>query len=540
MYYPRFTKAIIHHFITKDKSISMRYRMFMHTARDDSILGLMRFVSKSDDFQVYRALLPNRMTNQQMLDSDAYKTYLAYAIGVASLKMKMKFKKPASPSKKRTLVTIEEEEPKPAKKDKPVKKPPAKRQSWCICETQLKKALKRSKRETSIHQAGGSSEGANIESKVPDEPKGKLIDTSEGTGLKPGVPDMSKGDSSESEYESWGDSRDEDVDDQQGDDERTKFDNEQTETDNPKTSDDEKEIQDDEFVHTPEDYVPTNDETNDESNDVTEEEYERINEELYGDVNISLTDAEPAEKEKDDEEMTFAGHVNVNQEGAGNQVKDDAQAISISSDYAAKFLNFDNIPPADTEVISMLDINVQHEVPRTSSLLTIPVSVIPEQDQPSTTEATTSTTAVPDSETLDALQLRVTNLEKDVKELNDVDNSIKVISTIQSEVPKVIKEYLGSSLDDAMYKVIQRNFADIHARKQQVPKETITSSDTTTLEEFDQKTTLFEIMTKSKSFNKSLKQRALYHALMDSILEDEDAMDEGVADKLKKRKQMID
>ncbi|GJW32865.1 hypothetical protein Tco_0052897 [Tanacetum coccineum] len=75
-----------------------------------------------------------------------------------------------------------------------------------------------------------------------------------------------------------------------------------------------------------------------------------------------------------------------------------------------------------------------------------------------------------------------------------------------------------------------------HARKQQVPKETITSFDTTALTEFDQKTTLFETMTKSKSFNKILKQRALYHALMESILEDEDAMDEGVADKLKKKK----
>nr|GEW38284.1 hypothetical protein [Tanacetum cinerariifolium] len=65
-----------------------------------------------------------------------------------------------------------------------------------------------------------------------------------------------------------------------------------------------------------------------------------------------------------------------------------------------------------------------------------------------------------------------------------------------------------------------------HARKQQVPKETITSSDTTDLTEFDKKTTLFEKMIKSKSFNKSLKQRALYHALMESILGDEDAIDE--------------
>ncbi|GJU74190.1 hypothetical protein Tco_1265595 [Tanacetum coccineum] len=43
-------------------------------------------------------------------------------------------------------------------------------------------------------------------------------------------------------------------------------------------------------------------------------------------------------------------------------------------------------------------------------------------------------------------------------------------------------------------------------------------------------------MTNSKSFNRSPKQRALYHALVESIIEDEDSMDEGVADKLKKRK----
>ncbi|GJS73033.1 hypothetical protein Tco_0705874 [Tanacetum coccineum] len=278
MYYPRFTKAIIHHFISKDKLILMRNNMFMHTAQDYSVLGTMRF------------------------DSDAYKTYLAYATGAASPKMKRKLKKPASPTKKRSLVTVEEEEPKPAKKV----------------------ALRRSKRETTIHQAGGSSEGADFESEVPDKPK--------------------------------------------GDDERTKSDDEPNETDNPKTSDYEKETQDDEFVHTPEHYVPTDDETNNDSNDVTEEEYDRINEELYGDVNANLTDVEPADKEKDDEEMIVAGHVNVNQEGAGNQVKVDAQATqkteglipssSISSDYAAKYLNFDNIPLVKTYVLSMLDINV--------------------------------------------------------------------------------------------------------------------------------------------------------------------------------------
>ncbi|GKF51602.1 hypothetical protein Tco_0148069 [Tanacetum coccineum] len=53
MFYPRFMKIIIHHFLEKDKSISMRNRMFMHTARDDSLLGTMRFVSRHADTQVY-------------------------------------------------------------------------------------------------------------------------------------------------------------------------------------------------------------------------------------------------------------------------------------------------------------------------------------------------------------------------------------------------------------------------------------------------------------------------------------------------------
>ncbi|GJZ58338.1 hypothetical protein Tco_0613832 [Tanacetum coccineum] len=175
-----------------------------------------------------RLHIPNREQRPQearkdMQESNAYKTYLAYATSAASPKMKRKLKKPASPSKKRTLVTVQEEEPEPSKKVVPTKKPATKRQSSGV---QIRdtpgvsvskkkaraKALKRSKRETTIHQVGGSSEGADSESEVPDKPKGKSIDTSKGTGLKPGVLDVSKGDSFECEYESWGDSGIEDVD----------------------------------------------------------------------------------------------------------------------------------------------------------------------------------------------------------------------------------------------------------------------------------------------------------------------------------------
>ncbi|GJT81327.1 hypothetical protein Tco_1055669, partial [Tanacetum coccineum] len=166
-------------------------------------------------------------------------------------------------------------------------------------EAQLKKAIKKGKQETNIHQAGGSSKGANLESEVPDEPKGKLIDTSEGTCLKLGVLNVSKSDSSESEHESWGDSDDDN--DQQSDDARIEYDDEDKAANLNKTDDEEE----DEFVHTLDDYVPTDDEN------IDDEEYDRINKEMYDDVNVELKDAELANEERGDEEMTHAEQVNV-------------------------------------------------------------------------------------------------------------------------------------------------------------------------------------------------------------------------------------
>ncbi|GJW30685.1 hypothetical protein Tco_0047560 [Tanacetum coccineum] len=122
---------------------------------------------------------------------------------------------------------------------------------------------------------------------------------------------------------------------------------------------------------------------------------------------------------------------------------------SISSDYAAKYLNFDNIPPVDVKVVSMLDINVQHEA-----------------------RPTTSTTVVPGSKTLIVLHQRVTDLEKDVKEHNIVDHSVALLSTIKYEVPNAVKEYLGISLDDALHKVLQKHSANI-TKEHYVPAEIV-------------------------------------------------------------------
>ncbi|GJV03676.1 hypothetical protein Tco_1337245, partial [Tanacetum coccineum] len=405
--------------------------IFMHIVQDDSILGSLRFVSKTEEYQVYGALIPTEMTNRKMRNSTAYKTYLAFTIGAATLKKARKLKKHASPSKKKTMVTVEEPKKATTKVERS-KGIELLSKAALLEEAQLKKAIKRRKWETNIHQAGGSSEGADLES---------------------------EGDSDDAN----------DDDHHQSEDERTEYDDDKSADLNK--IDDEEETQDEDFVHKPKDYVPTDD-------DVDDEEYDRINKEMYDDVNVELKDGETIYEGKGDEEMSDIEKVdaedeNVNKEVAGDQVKDDAQetviaapatqklevplqSSSILSDYATKFLNFNNIPSADTQIISMMDIKVQHKDPsiQTSPLLTVPVT---------------------------------------------------------RHTAKFVKKHsVPVDVTDAL-------------KQQQITQKSAIG-------------TLFETMTKIKPFNKNTKHKALYHALMESILEDEDAMDKGVIDKKKTSK----
>nr|GFD14731.1 hypothetical protein [Tanacetum cinerariifolium] len=98
MPYPRFTKVIIDHFISKDNTISMKNRINLYTLHDDSLLGTLKFVSKTKDCQKYGALIPDGMINDNI---------------------KLYFKKPASPKLKTVLVSTKE----PTQKGERVKRP---------------------------------------------------------------------------------------------------------------------------------------------------------------------------------------------------------------------------------------------------------------------------------------------------------------------------------------------------------------------------------------------------------------------------------
>nr|GEW77801.1 retrotransposon protein, putative, Ty1-copia subclass [Tanacetum cinerariifolium] len=138
--------------------------------------------------------------------------------------------------------------------------------------------------------------------------------TSEGSGDKPGVPDVTKDESTESESESWGNDKDD-------------------------------------------------------SNDENDSEKEGKDKENKSDDDETPSDNEKGSDSKQDSDGSESDSKSDQEEYDDDEVKD--------NDDDDKF---EDIPPHDAEIGSLLDVHVHHEVQKihTSTLLTVPVSVIPE------------------------------------------------------------------------------------------------------------------------------------------------------------------
>ncbi|GJV76867.1 hypothetical protein Tco_1508451 [Tanacetum coccineum] len=90
--------------------------------------------------------------------------------------------------------------------------------------------------------------------------------------------------------------------------------------------------------------------------------------------------------------------------------------------------------------------------PKPSSLVTPP---------PINTEATTITTSLPEITPFIALQLTVARLEQEMSEVKKTDHSADVLASIKSQVPTVVDKYLGTKLDDALLRILERHTADL-------------------------------------------------------------------------------
>ncbi|GKB60444.1 hypothetical protein Tco_0916630 [Tanacetum coccineum] len=374
MYYPRFTKVIIHHFLIQEKSLSWRNKIGMHTSKDDYLINTLRFISRKEASQKYGVVLPECLTSPAMKESKAYKTYLGFATGAVPPKAARKFMK-TSPSKKDNVPIPKDEEPvKKGKRLKTVAKKSAYKLTTGIVirepdmetkskrkekekvdvahgkgiellsnvalteEAQMKEVHKKSLRD--FHKTHPSGSGT-VAKDPPSVAKITPPVTSEGTGDIPGVPDVTNDDSSESESESWGNNEDDSNEEHVSSDEGSEEENNK--------DDDDLELE-------------SNDETEGEGTDA------EMTESQQGNENLETTQ----EKVVEDALVTISTVI--------KKTKVPVTSSSRSSNLASKFLNFSDIPHTDAEIVSPLDVPVHHEVPRTQAhtLLLIPVSVIPE------------------------------------------------------------------------------------------------------------------------------------------------------------------
>ncbi|GKC50161.1 hypothetical protein Tco_1072906, partial [Tanacetum coccineum] len=104
--------------------------------------------------------------------------------------------------------------------------------------------------------------------------------------------------------------------------------------------------------------------------------------------------------------------------------------------------------------------------------------------------------------------------------------------------PTVVDKCLGTQLDDALLKILERHTANLIEKYSVLPGPE--STDKVDLEEFDLKSALFRHMNKNKSANRNTANYHLYHALMEALIADEDAMDKEGAVKIKDHKRKHD
>ncbi|GJW20995.1 hypothetical protein Tco_0031617 [Tanacetum coccineum] len=347
MYYPRFTKVIVDYFMAKDQAIPRRNKMFWHHARDDFMFTTVRVISKHHDTQVYGAILPQHLTNQAMLESEAYKTYHAYATGEKTPRPKSTKKKADSESSPKTKST---QAPKGKRIKTSDKQSAAKSKGLTVLSEaalseadQLKLATKRSKKEFHSSHASGSGDEVDIQSKVPDEQQQNVSGGNQGRMMMIRK-DEHDSDNNNEENDSENDNDDED-DDQENDSKETESDDDG-----------------DDFVH----------------------------------PNLSTYNADDQEEGNDEERENDDDEIPDEED---NQEDDD-------QDLVAKFIN----PTPDTGIDSILNLNVQSDnlVNVSASITTempfdttIPQPSLPiiqplQQTHDSTTTTPIPTTSVPE------------------------------------------------------------------------------------------------------------------------------------------------
>ncbi|GJV38954.1 hypothetical protein Tco_1417394 [Tanacetum coccineum] len=478
MYYPRFTKLIVNFFMSKDPSIPRRNKINWHYARDDPMFTTINVISRHEDTQLYGAILPKELTNEDIRNSESYKEYYAIASGEVPPKTKASVHK-----KKVDSDTTPKEKPPTDPKDKRVKqtgkmtgsgkqKQPAigleTLSEIALTETeQLKIAIKRSRIQTLNSQASGSGDGVNILSKVPDEQVHEKTGTNEGVGDKLEVPDVPKHHTNSVE-ECWTFSYGDDDDE---DDDANKDSNAHDDDDDATESDDDG----DNITHPKLSTFSTDDQ--EENNDKEEQEEDNEDEEEISDQLVCTPSdyqtPDESKKQNDDdrvkegEEDKEGDVTNVNLEG-GDADMTEADTTKDTEDAYVTLM-------AATLVVQQQTT----ETPATTT--TIPPPLFPVTQSSQQTPVTTTTTTnpsttplpIPNFASVFGFNQRVTTLESDLSKLKQSNPFVEAISSI----PGIVNEYLGSKMKEAVDVAIQLKSNKLREEAQAENQEFLNSLD---------------------------------------------------------------
>ncbi|GKD72446.1 hypothetical protein Tco_1330728, partial [Tanacetum coccineum] len=251
-----------------------------------------------------------------------------------------------------------------------------------------------------------------------------------------------------------------------------------------------------------------------------------------------------------------------------------SSSLSVSSGFGTYFLNLSSDVSltivlknsTEAEISSLMDVLSQQETSeiQSPSVIKVPISVIlettilpPIPEIPN--ETSPSTALSPPRVTPIISILRVEKLEKEVSELKKIDHSAITFASLKSQVPKVVDNFIQKHLVKPAPKLSKiqtptinleqeseksaseiRKLKKEQVDKQKMPKYTTNSTDKVSLKEYDQKSALYQTMHENKSFNRNPANHSLYHALMEALIEDKNAMDKGVADTVKNHKRQHD
>nr|GEU87943.1 hypothetical protein [Tanacetum cinerariifolium] len=419
MYYPWFTKVIIHHFLLKDPSIPRRNK--------------------------FGALLPIELTNEEIRNSNAYKEYYAVATGAAPPTPKASIQKTRSSSD--TTITPPTAAAGPrlttsAKGKQAAKASKAKSLSSLsevamIKTQQLKLVTKRSLQQTHISQASGS--GAD-----------------EGTGSIPGVLDVPT-DEFEEEL-SWNSTKDEgddegkDGDGDDDDDQEVIRDDEEEGRDDEQEYDEDKydeEIRDEECF----DPIPKIPKNSDDEGDGKEDlglnvgreeghDEEEEEDELYRDVNINQGRGIQATLEVKDSHVTITP---VNPDGQ-------QQSSSVSSQLVTNMLNptlnvgkdyAQNTPTS----VAPLPMTAPTMAPSTIATIT----TTSQAPIPPTTTPGTIIQDLPNFGSLFGFDNRLRTLEANLSEFLQTNQFAGAVSAIHG----IVQRYMDQRMNEAVKVAVQ-------------------------------------------------------------------------------------